>query len=353
MSCTGPGWRCSSSRSTAPPASISIGRSTGSACGFSPGPTWAPSRSTAYPLLLNRLLYLSLVPLLIVLAVRWHGRRHLDAVGIRGRLRPGPLLRNGLQLTALAAPAGPCWPRCWSSAAGPATRDRARRSGKSGTGAATSRPGNGFRMPSVSRVDLDLDIEPAARTVQVDGAYTFLNHRDYAYDRFPVTAGPWEPIEWTLGGGRYEPENRDGLYIFRPADPLEPGDTVTVGFRYRAEVFGGISKAARPLVKYVLESGVNLDGFNPSLRARAGIPVRYRFGAPRSSGVPGRLPRRPDRGTGRAVRVDRPSLHGADAHHDPGGVHRERRRAAGERGGGRRQTHGGVGDGPPPSSCST
>ena len=215
-----------------------------------------------YPLLLNRLLYLSLVPLLIVLAVRWFGRRHLDAVGIRGRLRPGPLLRNALQLTALAAPAVVLASMLVFGG----------RSGYEGPGAEEWRKRywssniatwNGFRMPSVSRVDLDLDIEPAKRTVKVDGAYTFLNHRDYAYDRFPVTAGPWEPIEWTLGGGSYVPENRDGLYIFRPADPLGPGDTVTVGFRYRAEVFGGISKAARPLVKYVLESGVNLDGFNP------------------------------------------------------------------------------------------
>ena len=215
-----------------------------------------------YPLLLNRLLYLSLVPLLIVLAVRWFGRRDLDAVAIRGRLSPRPLLRNALQLGALALPAITLASMLFFGG----------RSGYEGPGAEewdrqywsrNNATWDGFRVPSVSRVDLDLDIEPAERTVAVDGAYTFLNHRDYAYDRFPVTAGPWEPIEWTLGGEAYEPENRDGLYIFTPTDPLEPGDTVTVGFRYTAEVFGGISRRPGSLIKYVLESGVNLDGFFP------------------------------------------------------------------------------------------
>ena len=113
-------------------------------------------------------------------------------------------------------PGRSCWHPCWCSAAAPAIRDRRPRSGRRTTGPATSRPGSGFRMPAVSHVDLDLDIEPAERSVAVDGAYTFRNHRDYAYDRFPLTAGPWEPIEWTLGGEPYEPENRDGLYVFTP-----------------------------------------------------------------------------------------------------------------------------------------
>ena len=215
-----------------------------------------------YPLLLNRLLYLSLVPLLIVLSVHWFGRRDLDAVGIWSRLRPRPLLRNALHLGALAAPAIALASmlfiggRTGYQGPGAEERDREYWSRNIATW-------NGFRMPSVSHVDLDLGIEPAERTVTVDGAYTFLNHRDYAYDRFPVTTGPWEPIEWTLGGEAYEPENRDGLHIFTPARPLGPGDTVTIGFRYSAEVHGGISRTPRPLVKYVLESGVNLDGFNP------------------------------------------------------------------------------------------
>ena len=215
-----------------------------------------------YPLLLNRLLYLSLVPLLIVLSVRWFGRRDFDATGILSRLRPKPLLLGALRLFPLAVPAIVL----------ASILAIGGRSGYQGPGAEEwnkeywSRniaTWNGFRMPSVSQVDLDLDIEPSERSVAVAGAYTFFNHRDYAYDRFPLTAGPWEPIEWTLGGEPYEPEDRAGLHIFTPAEPLEPGDTVTIGFRYDVKVFGGISKTPEGLGKFVLESGVNIDGFEP------------------------------------------------------------------------------------------
>ena len=219
--------------------------------------TWSDMGAFAahgYPLLLNRLLYLSLVPLLIVLSVRWFGRRDLDAAGVASRLAPGRLARDVLRVFPLAVPAivlasmlviggrkgyqGPeaeQWEKDYWS------RNIA--------------TWNGFLMPSVSHVDLDIEIEPAERSVAVDGAYTFLNHRDYAYERFPLTAGPWEPIGWTLGGERYEPENRDGLYVFTPPAPLQPGDTVTIGFTYRAEVLGGMSRRPVDPAKFVLESG--------------------------------------------------------------------------------------------------
>ena len=56
-------------------------------------------------LFLNRLLYLSLVPLLLVLAVRWFGRQEFDAIRILHRLRPRALLPSGLRLLPLRRPA--------------------------------------------------------------------------------------------------------------------------------------------------------------------------------------------------------------------------------------------------------
>ena len=215
-----------------------------------------------YPLLLNRLLYLSLVPLLIVLSVRWFGRRDFDATGLAGRLRPRPLLRDAVRVFPLAVPAIVLASMLAiggrSGYQGPAAEEWEKEYWSRNVAT-----WDGFRMPSVSHVDLDLDIEPGERSVAVDGAYTFRNHRDYAYERFPLTAGPWEPIEWTLGGEPYEPENRDGLYLFTPGEPLEPGDTVTVGFRYHVVVLKGISTTPEPVGKFVLESGVNIDGFVP------------------------------------------------------------------------------------------
>ena len=215
-----------------------------------------------YPLLLNRLLYLSLVPLLIVLSVRWFGRRDFDATGLAGRLSPRPLLRDAVRVFPLAVPAIVLASMLViggrSGYQGPAVEEWEKEYWSRNVAT-----WDGFRMPSVSHVDLDLDIEPGERSVAVDGAYTFRNHRDYAYERFPLTAGPWEPIEWTLGGEPYEPENRDGLYLFTPGEPLEPGDTVTVGFRYHVVVLKGISRTPEPVRKFILESGVKIDGFVP------------------------------------------------------------------------------------------
>ena len=215
-----------------------------------------------HPLLLNRLLYLSLVPLLIALSVRWFGRRDFDATGLAGRLSPGPLLRDAARVLPLAVPvivlASILEIGGRSGYQGPAAEEWEKEYWSRNVAT-----WEGFRMPSVSHVHLDLDIEPAERSVAVDGAYTFRNHRDRAYDRFPLTAGPWEPIDWTLGGEPYEPENRAGLYVFTLGEPLEPGDTVTIGFRHRVEVLGGISRTPQPVGKFVLESGVNIDGFEP------------------------------------------------------------------------------------------
>ena len=227
--------------------------------------TWSDMGAFAlhgYPLLLNRLLYLSLVPLLIVLSVRWFGRRDLDAAGVASRLAPRRLVRDMLRVFPLAVPAIVLASMLVTGGRRGYQGPEAEQWEKDywSRNIATW---NGFRMPSVSHVDLDLEIEPAERSVAVDGAYTFLNHRDYAYERFPLTAGPWEPVEWTLGGEPHEPENRVGLYIFTPPTPLEPGDTVTIGFTYQVEVLGGMSRRPVDPAKFVLESGVNLDGFDP------------------------------------------------------------------------------------------
>ncbi len=216
-----------------------------------------------YPLLLNRLLYLSLVPLLVALSVRWFARRDFDATGILNRIRPKPLLLGGLRLLPLAVPAIVL--ASILSIGG--------ESGYEGSSAddwaddywnRNIATWDGFEMPSVSHVDLDLDIEPAERSVAVEGAYTFYNHRDYAYGKLPLTAGQWNGIEWTLAGESYEPEDRASLYVFTLREPLAPGDSVTIGFSYDLEVLGGMSKGPGGAGQFVLESGIVLNGFAPT-----------------------------------------------------------------------------------------
>ena len=231
-------------------------------------------------LLLNRLLYLSLVPLLLVLAMRWFGRQEFDATRILHRLRPGALLRSGLRLLPFAVPpvilASVLFFGGRAGYEGPdakeADKDYWRRNVATWTD---------FRMPSVSHVELDVDIEPRERSASVSGAYTFFNHRGDPYPQLPITAWLWDPIEWTLDGESYEPDDRSGLLVFTPEEPLAPGDSLTVGFRYDLEEPHGMSTRVGGRGQFILESGVVLAGFTPApgyIRSR-GVDEENRYDA--------------------------------------------------------------------------
>ena len=215
------------------------------------------------PLLLNRLLYLSLVPLLVVLSVRWFGRQDFDAVGILHRLRPQPLLRGALRLLPLGVPAIVLASLLAIGGARGYQGEAARRWEKD-YWRQNSEVWRDFRMPSASRVDVDLDFEPSARSVVVRGADTFLNHRDHEYERLPLTTAAWDPIKWTLDGETVEPENRSNLFVFTPRAPLEPGDSLTIGFEYDFVFMEGMSRGARLEREFVLESGIVLTAFEPT-----------------------------------------------------------------------------------------
>ncbi|MDE2870137.1 MAG: M1 family aminopeptidase [Gemmatimonadota bacterium] len=213
------------------------------------------------PILLNRLLYLSLVPLLVAVSIRWFPRRDFDATETLNRTHPRRLALGALRLLPLAIVPVVLGSVLYAGG----------RSGYQRSGAGEWRGDyweqnfaiwNGSEMPSVSHVDLDLVIEPSERSVAVTGAYTFLNHRDYAFDELPITAGSWHPFEWTLAGESHEPEDRSGLFIFTLEEPLAPGDTVTVGFSYDLALLEGMSRRPGGASQFILESGVVLDGFS-------------------------------------------------------------------------------------------
>ena len=216
------------------------------------------------PILLNRLLYLSLVPLLVAVSIRWFPRRDFDSTETLNRLHPKSLALGALRLLPLAIV-----PIVLGSVLFTGARSGYQRADVGDWRRDYWRQNfaiwSGSEMPSVSHVDLDLEIEPSERSIAVTGAYTFLNHRDYAYDALPITAGPWDPIEWTLAGESYEPEDRSGLFIFTPEEPLAPGDTVTIGFGYDLVRLEGMSRRAGGRAsQFILESGVVLNGFEPT-----------------------------------------------------------------------------------------
>ena len=214
-------------------------------------------------LVLNRLLYLSLVPLLLALALKWFGRQEFDATRILHRLRPKVILRSGFRLLPFAVPpavlASVLFFGGRAGGQGPDAEEAAKDYWRRNVATWTD-----SRMPSVSHVELDVDLEPRERSASVSGAYTFLNHRESAYRQLPITAGLWDPIEWMLNGEPYEPEDRAGLFLFTPEEPLAPGDSLTVGFRYELEYPRGLGARVGPRDQFILDSGVVLTAFGPT-----------------------------------------------------------------------------------------
>ena len=214
-------------------------------------------------LLLNRLLVLSMVPPLVALAVKWFGRTNQDATRLVHRIRPKPLLIGALRLLPFTVPAivlasvlhfgGK------EGRQGPAAEEAGKDYWRENTATWTD-----FDMPSVSNVDIDIDLEPGERSAAVKGEYTFYNHRDYPYPQIPITAGQWDPIEWTLNGEEHEPDDRSNLFVFTPEAPLGAGDSLKIGFSYEFEFPRGMSKRAGGEGQFILESGVVLTAFSPT-----------------------------------------------------------------------------------------
>ncbi|HXO18949.1 MAG TPA: hypothetical protein VOA87_03385 [Thermoanaerobaculia bacterium] len=231
---------------------------------------------------LNRLLALSLVPLLAFLAVRAFRRRESDRAAGRSAGRR----RRTLQLAALAAP-----PLVLGLALYLAVEE-----GFQG-GAAFHRHQEYWRQnlttwlqapqPYVRHVELDVDLEPAERAFRVNGFYDLDNPKPYEIPWFAVTGGiGWQDLAWTLDGKPYRPlerEERTGLFLF-PL-PTAPGAGHRLGFRYHAVLLPGISRNGGELAlgQFILPSGVIVNGRNPDFlpvigfRPDIGVDEHNRF----------------------------------------------------------------------------
>ncbi len=129
-------------------------------------------------------------------------------------------------------------------------------------------------LPYVTRVEMDLDLEPADRGFRVSGFYDLQNQKDKPLYWIPVTGGTaWEGLSWTLDGQLQQPEDRSHLYVFRLARPLAPGQSIRLGFKYRGTMLPGISKNGGdlPLGEFLLPSGVILTGRNPDFVPKIGF----------------------------------------------------------------------------------
>jgi ABC-2 type transport system permease protein len=132
----------------------------------------------------------------------------------------------------------------------------------------------GQPLPYVTRVEMDLDLDPDTRSFRADGFYDLQNQKDQPLYWFPVTGGAaWKGLAWTLNGRPYRPEDRSHLYVFRFDKPLAKGESVRLGFRYRGTILPGVSKNGGDvnLGEFLLPSGAVITGRNPDFVPKIGF----------------------------------------------------------------------------------
>jgi ABC-2 type transport system permease protein len=214
-------------------------------------------------LLLNRLFVLALAVLFGWLAVRFLGRRERDR--LHPVLPPVERRRTLLAGAALALPplvlGFALWGQVNRGFQGPAVEKEHKDYWRKNLATWADQP-----LPYVTRVDMDLDLEPATRGFRVSGFYDLQNQKSQPLYWFPISGGTaWKDLAWTLGGRPWQPEDRSHLYVFRLQRPLAPGATIRLGFKYRGTMLPGVSKNGGnlPLGEFILPSGVILTGRNP------------------------------------------------------------------------------------------
>jgi ABC-type transport system involved in multi-copper enzyme maturation permease subunit len=213
---------------------------------------------------MSRLLALALALFFTVLTVRFYGRREADAVRTIHRLRPASLSISILKLLPLALPAFVCGSVLWGMVDRGYQGESTKRTLKDywRKNLATY---NDWPLPDLTAVALEVDLKPARSRLRVAGSFDLVNHREKPLAQIPLTGGPhWEKVEWTLDGARFKPEDRKGLYVFTPAEPLRPGKSVRIGFGFEGTFPRGISKNGRGTGEFVLPSGVVLTSFQPN-----------------------------------------------------------------------------------------
>jgi len=213
-------------------------------------------------LLLNRILVLGLTAFFIALTVKFFPRRERDATRNVQRLQPALLGREALALSpwlvvplaagvALALMVTNGWE-------GAAAKKLARDYWKKNVLTWRDAP-----LPSIGFADLDVALEPEKRWVKSRGSYQLINRTGAPLQAIPLSRGlDWKKTEWTLNGKPAKPEDRAGLCVFWPEQPLAPGDSVRIGWSFEAEEPNGISKNGAGLMEFVMPSSVVLTGFS-------------------------------------------------------------------------------------------
>ncbi|HPQ38964.1 MAG TPA: M1 family aminopeptidase [bacterium] len=220
---------------------------------------------------LNRLFYLAVALLCIMLAKRLYSRTRRDAAQSMFRLQPARLLRSQVFLLPFVlVPLILGWilyadvrTGHGGSVSEKAQKDYWRQN---------VRTYLDYPEPGLRHVDLDVIIHPDQGTLEVTGRYDLVNPHETMLQKLIFTGDyGWEDITWSMNGAPVEPEDRSGLFVFTPDSPLEPDDGILLSFSFKNRIPVGISKNGQPASEFVLPSGVVLTSFTPSFAPLPGF----------------------------------------------------------------------------------
>jgi len=221
--------------------------------------------------LLNRVFWLLVALFIVALTMRLYPRREHDSARILDRLRPGRLLRTTLRLLPFAAPAIILGTFIWLQVGDGAQGASVERREKEYWGRNLLTWGAETKTPQLAGVDIDLQLDPPRGHFSVTGEYVLENTSDEPIQRFPMSVGDhFENISWTVNGEEYEPEHWARLYVFKPENPLRPGESVRVGFAHEGSFPRGITKNGGGMAEFITKSGVVLTSFGTSF-----LPTPY------------------------------------------------------------------------------
>jgi len=260
-------------------------------------------------LLWNRLFVLGMAALFMRLAVRWYARRAADAARVVGRFAPLRVLRAVVVLlpwlTVPLATGGWLWHLVQQGYQGDVADKQAKDYWRKNVQTWKDSP-----TPALADVELFVDLDPSRRWFAVSGSYLLVNRTDKPLATLPISAGDWElppalrpdvPVpllgavageaagetasedsdedsdaqasrapaaasgpQWTLDGQPIAPVNSAQLWLVKPSEPLAPGASTHLGFRYAGTFPRGISGNGAGAGEFILPSGVVLTCFGTS-----------------------------------------------------------------------------------------
>lgn len=213
----------------------------------------------------NRAFWLSAAVLFLVLAVAWHRRREPDAVAWFDRTRPGALLKGAARVAPVAVAPLALGVGVWLNVQG-GFQGEERESAEADYWKKNFATYRDHPLPSVEHLDLDLRLRPRERGLESRGSVVLVNERDDTLRRVPLTGGfHWRDVRWSMAGDSVEPEDREGLRVFRPEGGLAPGDSVRIGWAFHGRYPDGWTDNGGGARTFVLPAGVVLHTLSPTM----------------------------------------------------------------------------------------